>query len=307
MPKKPNNQVVCEFSAWNLFRRDGVFYADGRMNTPSLGKHSLGTRDRDDALAALRQLDRRLAVRHEKAQPLPTDTHQQVPIAEGWNRYLCHVGRPDVLGGASEDTSKRYHAVRDKHQLFCTKHGLANWNQISKAHIVAYGADLSKRQYSDATVYLECTLLKQVIKWMIEEEKVLPESHRVRLALRRSHQSNTYCYSRDQIRAIIETCRNSPALLWMADVLIALATTGMRIGELAGLRWTDIDMNVGVITLHDTRHSGRHAKAGAVRTVKGRRGRRVPIHMHLRTILEKLAHRPDGRVFLSLREIRRRV
>lgn len=38
MPKKPSNQVVCEFFKWNLFRRGGVFYADGRMNQPNLGK-----------------------------------------------------------------------------------------------------------------------------------------------------------------------------------------------------------------------------------------------------------------------------
>jgi hypothetical protein len=42
MPKKSQNQIVCEFFSWNLFRRDGVFYADARMNSPKLCKHSLG-------------------------------------------------------------------------------------------------------------------------------------------------------------------------------------------------------------------------------------------------------------------------
>jgi integrase len=297
MSRKRSNQVVCEFSKWNLFRRDGVFYADGRMNTPNLGKHSLGTRDREEALTALRELDRQIAIRNSAAQPRPSDTHQNVPITEGWDGYLRHVGRPDVLGGAGAGTSKRYRAVRDKHQHYCDKQGVENWNQIGKSQVVAYGAYLDNSGYSNATVYLECTLLKQIIKWLIEESRTLPESHRVRLSLRRSHQSDTYCYSREQIRVIVETCRSSPDLHWMADVIIALATTGMRIGELAGLRWSDVNMTIGVITLNDTRHSGRHAKAGAVRTLKGRRGRRIPIHSHLRSVLDGLARRPDGRVF----------
>jgi integrase len=296
MPKQRNNQIVCEYFTWNLFDRDGVFYADGRMNIPSLGKHSLGTRDRDQALAALRELDRRIAIQNLKAQQRPTDSHQLVLIGDGWKRYLEHVGRPDVLGGAGALTQKRYRAVRDKHQAHCTKKEIESWNEIDKAHILAYGAHLSKIQKSDATVYLECTLLKQIIKWLIEEARALPESNRVRLSIRRSHQSDTYCYTREQIRAIVELCRATPKLHWLADITIMLATTGMRIGELAGLRWSDVDLQNGVITLHDNRHSGRHAKAAAIRTLKGRRGRRVPIHTQLRHVLENLIHRPDGRV-----------
>src|SRR4051812_24621595 len=55
--------VVCAFFSWQLFRRDGVYYADGRGGAHQLGKHSLGTRDHDQALANLRQLDRHMAAR----------------------------------------------------------------------------------------------------------------------------------------------------------------------------------------------------------------------------------------------------
>jgi hypothetical protein len=58
-----------------------------------------------------------------------------------------------------------------------------------------------------ATIYLECTLLKQVVKWMIEEERWLPESHRIRLRLRRSHESDTYCYEVEEVDAMLELCR----------------------------------------------------------------------------------------------------
>ena len=63
MPRKSNEPaIVCQYFSWKLFRRDGVFYADGRGGKFDLGKHSLGTRDRREALDALRLLDQRKAV-----------------------------------------------------------------------------------------------------------------------------------------------------------------------------------------------------------------------------------------------------
>ena len=297
MPKKPNHQIVCEYYHWNLFRRDGVYYADGRLNQPSLGKHSLGTRDRDQALAALRTLDRQMALSRQVIRPRQEESIQDVSIEQGWERYLAHSARPDVLGGASAGTKKRYRAIRDKHQTFCLKQGVHSWKEVDKKHVTAYGGYLNKAGYADATTYLELTLIKQLVKWMVEEEKALPESHRIRLSLRRSEQSSTFCYSREQIRAMVDLCRSNPKLCWLADVMVALATTGMRAGELASLRWSDVDMLTSIITLPDNRHSGRHQEAGAVRTTKGRRTRRLPIHARLREVLETLAHRPDGRVF----------
>jgi hypothetical protein len=62
MSKHAQNHIVCAHFTWNFFRRDGVWYADGRHNQPNLGKNSLGTRDRDEALSILRKLDQQKAV-----------------------------------------------------------------------------------------------------------------------------------------------------------------------------------------------------------------------------------------------------
>ena len=298
MPKQSNHQIICEYYHWNLFQRDDVYYADGRLNHPNLGKHSLGTRDRYLAMSALRELDRKMAASRQGIHPRPDDNIREISIEQVWEQYLTHVARPDVLGGTGPRTQQRYRAVRAKHQVFCLEQSVQYWNDVDKKHVVAYGAYLHKEGYADGTVYLELTLIKQVVKWLIEEEKVLPESHRIRLALRRSEQSDTFCYSREQIRAMVELCHGDPKLLhWLADVIVGLATTGMRAGELASLRWSDVDLVSNIITLPDNRHSGRHQDAGAVRTTKGRRTRRLPIHARLRQVLETLAHRSDGRVF----------
>ncbi|MCU1276414.1 MAG: hypothetical protein JWO48_3845 [Bryobacterales bacterium] len=297
MSRKSKNLILCQFFSWNLFERDGVFYADGRHNHLNLGKHSLGTRDRVEALKRLRELDRRKALELKLTLPEPADDRREVLIADGWEKYLQHVARPDVLGGAGMSTQKRYRAVRDKHERFCAGQGIASWNKIDKRHVVAYGSFLAAKGYSDGTIYLESTLLKRVVKWFIEEEKSLPESQRIRLSLRRSEQSYTCCPSREQVKTMIRFCQDAPNLRWLANVLTALATTGMRIGELAALRWNDINLAAGIVTLPDNRHSGRHQKAGAVRKTKGRRTRRIPIHTRLRSILDVLPRREDGRVF----------
>jgi integrase len=58
---------------------------------------------------------------------------------------------------------------------------------------------------------------------------------------------------------------------------VALATTGIRIGELYHLRVSDIDLGTGMSTLKDNRHSAKRNKGGtAQRTTKNRQTRRVP-------------------------------
>lgn len=299
MPKNSQNQIVCEWFQWNLFRRKGVFYADGRMNSPKLGKHSLGTRDREDAMRNLRALDRRMAIEQKLVQSTSRDCQAELPISEGWSRYENYCGRPNVTGGVSNTTSKRYRAVRDKHQLFCVAHNIRTWNEIDKKSVEAYVAWLHKRGYSNATIYLEATLIKQIVKWLIEEERVLPESHRIHLKLQRSHESDAYCYRPEEVIAMVDLCRNQSNLAWLANLIITLASTGMRISEAIDLRRSDIDFVSGMITLSDNRHSGRHLRAGAIRTTKGRRGRKVPIHSSLLSVLQAMSRNPDGRVFVG--------
>ncbi len=46
---------------------------------------------------------------------------------------------------------------------------------------------------------------------------------------------------------------------------------GVRISELAGLRWSDVDLDNSVITVADERASRRKQLAGTMRTTKGKR------------------------------------
>ena len=86
----------------------------------------------------------------------------------------------------------------------------------------------------------------------------------------------------------------TPKLAWLAFVIIALAHTGLRISELAGLRWSDVDLEHDTIRVADERSSRRKRRAGTARTTKGRRSRIVPIHSRLKALLVTIKRQPDG-------------
>lgn len=108
--------------------------------------------------------------------------------------------------------------------------------------------------------------------------------------------TDTYCYAPAEIRAILEHCVATSELVWLG-----LAHTGMRISELAGLRWSDIDLNAGVIRVADERSSRRKQMAGTARTTKGKRSRSIPIHPCLRALFVSMVRSDDGFVFHAAR------
>jgi len=300
MPRKSNKErVTGQYFVWLVGTRDGVYYADGRSNTHDLGRHSLGTHDRTEALDRVRQLDlvKAVEVGMADASVLKADTDDLLPLDDGRTRYMTHVARPAIQGGASPTTAKRYKAVFDKFAEFATSAGIRYWQHVNKDVLSRYGKWLEDRDYHDKTQHIELTVIKQALKWMIEEE-LLPATNNFRLPLKKPTGTSTYCYTQEQVRAIIACCRANDGLNWLADVVVvALSFTGLRIGELAALRWADIDLDKGLVCLTDTTRRSRKSKRHEARTTKSHRDRTLPIHSELRPILERLPHLPDGRVF----------
>jgi len=96
---------------------------------------------------------------------------------------------------------------------------------------------------------------------------------------------------------MIDWCAHTPERRWLRDVIVALASTGLRISELAGLRWSDLDLTQEMITLTDeTGKSTKHLK-GERRTTKSGYSRTLAIHPDLLEILQRLPKQNDNRVF----------
>ena len=234
-----------------MFQRDGVYYADGRGGKYKLGKHSLATRDREEARERLKVLDVQKAIELGLAQPEAAKPLQMISISAGWQTFMDYCGRSPVMGGVSAGTQKRYRAVRDKHVKFCGRHGILDWNHFDKAALEKYGNWLTKK-CAYRTVCLELTLLKSVNQWLIDNKK-LPTDARIEYSLSKPVGTDTYCYTGDQVAAMIKHCEANPTLGWLLNVIIGLAHLGVRIGELAGLRWSDVDLDNYVVTIADER------------------------------------------------------
>jgi len=300
MPKKTKYEhVTGRYFNWRLYLRpSGVWYADGRTNTPDPGRHSLGTKDPTEALDAVRQLDLVKAVELHLADPaiLADSDDSRLVLEEGIRLYKEHVGRSPVTGGARPKTQARYKAVFDKFEPFARREGVLFWNHASARLLERYAAWLDGEGYAYRTEFLELTTIKQAINWMIVA-KHLPESCRIRLSLSRPTGTDTHCWRQAEVLAILKRCRDVPALDWLGDVLTALACTGMRISELADLRWTDIDREANVIKLTDETAQVARPRGRKARQIKNRRSRSFPIHEDLRPVLDRIEHHADGLVF----------
>ena len=92
-------------------------------------------------------------------------------------------------------------------------------------------------------------------------------------------------------------CRRRHELLWLGDALTALVCTGLRISELASLRWTDVDVGRNFITLTDESTRARRRTGPKARQTKSGRSRSFPIHAELRRVLAGATRTADLLVF----------
>lgn len=205
-----------------------------------------------------------------------------------------HIKRPIVAGGAKASTAKRYRAVFDKFLPFAKDQEISSWNAVAIELLHAYASHLEKRGYAAKSIRNELVTIVQTQKWLIKSKHLIG-SEPIKLELRKVESDRPYCFTVEQVGAMVTYCRTKPALAWLAYVIIGLATTGLRIAELASLKWSDLDLKVGRLTLTDeTGHAAKNAKDR--RRLKSGRSRSLPIHHDLATVLAAMS-RTDAYVF----------
>lgn len=280
-----------------------MWYADGRTNPIDAGRHSLGTRDKSEAMQFLVDLDEACAVRlglidPPTATPPATEVLNELPLAEGRRLYEEHIGRPRITKGVKESTKKRYRTVFDKFIAFGKQSGIVSWNQVDAGVLTRYAADLEAKEYKQKTLLNELVTLKQAIGWMIDA-KHLTGCVRIILPLGKAESERAYCYRAVEVQAMVACCRQVASLDWLGNIIIALACTGMRIDEQVNLKWLDIDFDKMQINLTD--EAARLGSRGDQRSLKSGKSRSVPIHQDLLPVLQQLP-RIDQYVFHGPRQ-----
>jgi integrase len=295
--KRKKERVVAQYFVWLIGERNGVYYADGRSNRVNAGRHSLGVKTYKEAVDAVQKLDLVRAVALNVADPsMLNQDPAQISLEEGRRLYEEHVRRPRVVGGAKPSSDKRYRAVLDKFIPFARSAGILAWNQVGKLSLERYAAFLQADGYAYATQYLELTTLKQIVNFLIESKR-LPASHKIHLPMSKAQGTTTYCWRKEEVRAILDYCRTKSELNWLGDIIVALACTGLRISELAALRWTDIDRQRNLVRLTDESTKPKKGNQRKRREIKSGRDRAFPLHDELVRVLDGIKPAADGLVF----------
>jgi integrase len=177
----------------------------------------------------------------------------------------------------------------DKFIAFCkTEVKISNWDQVDTLVLEKYASWLDKNGYAYRTQYLEIICLKQVINWVVENELILKPA-KINIKVSKARGSDTYCWMPGEVQAMTALCEANVKLHWLGGVIGALASTGLRISELASLRWADIDFENQRIQIKDESSlAGIKKTKREVRTTKSSRSRSFPIHNTLQPILERL-------------------
>lgn len=194
-------------------------------------------------------------------------------------------------------TPNKYRRSGKLHQDFCRAQRIAYWNDFGKRELETYGRDLNSR-LAARSQYFELTQVKTVLNWLIDE-KHLPRESGFRFRLSRPEGNETYCYTPQQIQAMLKRCDNDRTLHWQGNITRVLTCTGLGIGELVGLRWTDLDFEGGAIRLTDERASHRRSTMGTARRTKGKHSRTIPLHPDVRLLLEQLPREKHGHVLVG--------
>ena len=285
----------CQFFNWPIYQRDsGVWYADGRSNGANLKRTSLGSKDRSEAISNLQQLDR---IQAENLGLIPRSRSvpgsKRLTLAAGRRLFDQHNERPVIVGGTKPSTRKRYRPILDKFIEFAPTTRVSEWNQITERTLSEYAKHLNELGYARKTIYGELNLLKTAFKWLCSEGHIDREP--LKMKLRKAECERAYCYMSEEVNAMLKHCAEAKKLGWLYGVITALACTGLRISELASLKWSDIRFSDRTLTIAD--ESGfSNQQTGDRRSTKSSRSRHIPLRNELHALLKSLPQ-TDAYVF----------
>ncbi|WP_339745340.1 site-specific integrase [uncultured Rubinisphaera sp.] len=304
LKKRKRQEIQCYYFKWILYQRpNGIWYADGRSNSLDLGRHSLGTSDQAEARSLVSELDLNMAVKNGLVNKsiLNRDSKSFLQISEGRRFYDDYTKRPASAGGPGEATRRRYKSVLDKFERFTVQSHINFWDHVTNETLDRYATWLDQIPIAFSTQCGELAVIKRVNKYLVENSYLPPEAL-IKKSIQRNHDSTTYCWKSVEVNAMIEACR-TPNLIWLGNIILALAHTGMRISELTDLRWSDVDIDKKLITLTDESRQ-KFISVRRKRILKSRCSRVFPIHPTLLSVLKSIKNLADGYVFHDSRGVK---
>ena len=224
-----------------------------------------------------RELLRELALSGFK-EPEPA---KEIPTLSVWSRdfldvYAATNNKPSEVD--SKESIMRVHLLPVLGEL--------RLNQIKKQDIERYKARKLNEGKSRKTINNHLTVLRRMLA--VAEEWELIDSF-PRIQWLKAPKPKFDWLDFDETERLLDKVDDD----WREMVLLAVRT-GMRLGELRGLAWHDVDLTKGVVTVR------RSYVRGTMGTPKNHRTRRIPITANMIAALKKHRHLRGELVFCGV-------
>ena len=253
----------------NIYKRKVGRY-EGRY---VIGKTQAG-RTRFGYVYARQYSEARAMLLQRKAERLQADRPSSAyhgTLADWMERWM----EDELLGSVKESSWQTYRNLLKRHLL--PRLGGYALTQLTPKVIHDFVKELESSELAESTVRGVYRLLSSAMRYALDEGVIRKNPcRRIHIQHReRGEQRVLSRFEQEKLRQVADGSRDLPALLSLY--------TGMRLGEICALKWTDIDWQKGTITVRRTvqRIAGNNAQNDGCRTMlmigtpKSRRSCRV--------------------------------
>lgn len=207
------------------------------------------------------------------------EKHRPPTVAEFWREYV----------EAWSATHNKPSTVEEKRIIF-ERHlvptlGGLRLDEIDTRRLDAYAAAKTKEELAAKTVNNHLAALRRMLSLAVEWGLLgaVPTVRRLRV-----HDPTVRFLDFDEANKLIAAMHREPS--WQRMMLVAMRT-GLRRGELIGLRWTDADLKAGRLVVRQA------VCRGTITTPKSGRSREVPLCSSAKQALREHRHLRGPLVF----------
>ncbi|UYV13492.1 MAG: site-specific integrase [Phycisphaera sp.] len=247
----------------------------------------LGTTNKREARRRAIEIQKRLDAGERRTPPSRTTIVQLIDRYEAYNRDR----------DLAPKTRAKYTAEFDKLRRFCRESGITRADRFDAEAYAKFGAWLRQQTHKQGTSYASksnyttLTVCKQMFKWAWLQ-RLAPATSLASARLPTARPKPQPCFTTQQVEGMLGRCEG----VTHAAIAI-LAYTGLRVGELEQLHWSDVHLEMGELGMLHV-HRG-----GSSGSTKDREARFVPIDPKIRPVLDALPRDDD----LVLPELRART